>query len=171
MTTDMVAGVGAATIRPYDRQRHGDAAWRIVAAVFDEYGWEFENDDYDGDVREPDRWYIAPGGGFAIAEDEGGRPVGCVGYTDEGGGVFELHRLYVLAEARRSGAGSALVRWVIDEVRAAGARKLVLFSDTAFLDAHRLYLRFGFRNTRFRYADDPWRSPEWGFELTLKEDC
>jgi len=43
----------------------------------------------------------------------------------------------------------------------------VLYSDVAFLDAHRLYRRMGFRNHRFRYAPDPWQSREWGFELRL----
>ena len=48
-----------------------------------------------------------------------------------------------------------------------GCERMVLFSDIAFEDAHRLYLRFGFRNHRFRYAPDPWQSREWGFELEL----
>jgi hypothetical protein len=36
-----------------------------------------------------------------------------------------------------------------------------------FEDAHRLYLRMGFRCNRFRYAPDPWQSPEWGFVIEL----
>jgi GNAT superfamily N-acetyltransferase len=89
--------------------------------------------------------------------------------TDEGKGLFELHRLYVLASARRTGAGSALVDWVFETARAHSARRIELFSDIAFEDAHRLYRRFGFRNHRFRYAPDPWQSREWGFEAIL--DC
>ncbi len=81
--------------------------------------------------------------------------------------MFELHRLYVLAAGRRSGAGSALVRWVLHVARERGARRVVLFSDVHFEDAHRLYLRHGFRCNRFRYAPDPWQSREWGFVLDL----
>ena len=90
-----------------------------------------------------------------------------MGLTDEGEGIFELHRLYVLAGARRGGIGQALVQFVIDGVRERGGRRIVLFSDIAFEDAHRLYTRMGFRCNRFRYAPDPWQSREWGFVLDL----
>jgi GNAT superfamily N-acetyltransferase len=152
-------------IVPYDRGRHGDGPWRVVSAVFQEYGFPFAESDYDADVLRPDLHYDGATGWFAVAEDDGAEVFGCVGLTDEGEGVFELHRLYVLASGRRSGAGSALTQWAIEGARSHGARRLVLFSDIHFSDAHRLYLRHGFRCTRFRYAPDPWQSREWGFEM------
>lgn len=154
---------------PYDRARHGDGPWRVVSAVFDEYGFPFAESDYDADLLDPAKQYDGRRGLFAVAEDQDARVVGCVGLTDEGGGLFELHRLYVLAEARGSGIGGALVQWVIDRARERGARAIELFSDIHFEAAHRLYLRFGFRNTRFRYAPDPFQSREWGFVLNLSE--
>ncbi len=152
---------------PYDRARHADGPWRVVKAVFAEYGFPFDENDYDADLLHPDEHYEGQSGWFAVAQDAAGEVVGCVGLTDEGGGLFELHRLYVLAEMRRTGAGSSLVRWALDIATVHGCERMVLFSDIAFEDAHRLYLRFGFRNHRFRYAPDPWRSREWGFELEL----
>ena len=116
---------------------------------------------------------IAPGW-FWVAEDADGQVVGCVGLSDESNkaasarSVFELHRLYVLANQRKTGLGERLVRTVIDAARIAGADELVLYSDIAFRDAHRLYRRCGFRNHRFRYAPDPWASREWGFTLDLR---
>lgn len=161
---------GAIAIRPYDRAHHGEGPWHVVAAVFREYGYEFDTDGYDRDVQDPDAYFVAPGGGFAVAEDAAGKVVGCAGHGPGGpGGEFELKRLYVAAEARRAGAGQHLVQWVIDEVRARGGRRIVLYSDIAF-DAHRLYRRMGFSNHRFRYADDPWRTPEWGFVMTLGKE-
>lgn len=162
---------GGIAIRPYDRACHGDGPWRVIASVFREYGYEFDTDGYDRDVQDPDAYFIAPGGGFAVAEDASGKVIGCTGHGPGGAdGVFELKRLYVLAEARRGGAGERLVRWVIDEVRARGGRRIVLYSDIAFLDAHRLYRRMGFSNHRFRYADDPWHTPEWGFVMDLEKE-
>jgi len=154
-------------IVPYDRARHGGQPWRVVSAVFAEYGFPFSESDYDADLLDPATHYDGTTGWFSVAEDASGRVVGCVGLTDDGGGLFELHRLYVLAEARRSGTGGALVQWVLDTAHAHGARRLVLFSDVHFEDAHRLYVRYGFRNHCFRYAPDPWQSREWGFELLL----
>ena len=61
-----------------------------------------------------------------------------------------------------------MLRWALALARKRGARTVELYSDVAFLDAHRLYRRFGFRNHRFRYAPDPWQSREWGFILELE---
>lgn len=159
---------GEFRIVPYERARHGDGPWRVVARVFEEYGFPFAEADYDADVLWPERSY--PPGWFLVAEARGGEVVGCVGLTDEGGGEFELHRLYVLREARGRGLGEALTRRIIEMARAAGARRLVLFSDVAFEHAHRLYERCGFRRNRFRYAPDPWRSREWGFVMEFDEE-
>ncbi len=163
----MAAGEPGFEIVPYDRNLHGDAPWHVVKSVFDEYGFPFDEDDYDADLLDPASHYDGKTGWFAVAQDSDGWVVGCVGLTDDGGGLFELHRLYVLAEARKGGTGTRLVQWVFDRARAQGARELVLFSDIAFRDAHRLYTRMGFRCHRFRYAPDPWQSREWGFTLDL----
>lgn len=155
-------------ILPYERSRHGDGPWRVVKAVFDEYGFPFDENDYDADLLRPDEHYSDGRGWFAVAELPGeARVAGCVGVTDEGAGLFELHRLYVLAEARRHGTGRGLIDWALETARAHGARRMELFSDIAFRDAHRLYARCGFRCHRFRYAPDPWQSREWGFTIDL----
>jgi ribosomal protein S18 acetylase RimI-like enzyme len=152
---------------PYDRARHGDGPWRVVAAVFEEYGFPFAEADYDADVLRPEAHY--PTGWFLVAESPAGEVVGCIGLTDEGGGEFELHRLYLLPAARGKGLGERLTREVVRMAREAGARRLVLFSDVAFEHAHRLYERCGFRRNRFRYAPDPWQSREWGFVMEFEE--
>jgi hypothetical protein len=76
-----------------------------VKTVFDEYGFPFEESDYDADVLRPDLHYDGSTGWFFVATGEDGGVFGCVGLTDEGDGVYELHRLYVLATGRRTGAG------------------------------------------------------------------
>ena len=154
-------------LNSYDPSRHGDGPWRVVKGVFDEYGFPFDEFDYDADLRDPHLHYDGQRGWFVVAEDAAGAVVGCVAVTDEGDGLFELHRLYVSAAARRGGLGRQLVEWVIAKAREQGGRELVLYSDVAFQDAHRLYLRQGFRNHRFRYAPDPWQSREWGFTRPL----
>ena len=159
---------GGFRVVPYVRERHGDGPWRVVARVFEEYGFPFAEADYDADVLWPERHYRE--GWFLVAEAANGEVVGCVGLSDEGDGEFELHRLYVLPEARGKGLGERLTREVFGLTRAAGARRRVLFSDVAFEHAHRLYERCGFRRNRFRYAPDPWQSREWGFVLEFEEE-
>ena len=169
--TTAEAAAAPITIVPYDRARHGDGPWRVVSAVFEEYGFPFAESDYDADLVDPATHYDGVRCWFAVAEDGRGRVVGCVGVTDEGGGLFELHRLYVLAEARRGGTGRRLVEWVFATARAHCCQRMELFSDVHFEDAHRLYIRCGFRCDRFRYAPDPFASREWGFtrDMTTQE--
>lgn len=149
-------------IVPYDHDRHGDGPKRVVIESWKPYGYEFSEED-DADIVRPDQAYPL---GFVVAERDG-RVVGCIGISDEGGGLFKLNRLYVLPKARRQGLGGSLVDWVIGETVRHGGTRIILFSDIAFEDAHRFYRSKGFRCTRFRYAPDAWQSREWGFELDL----
>lgn len=164
----MTAPATSFTIVPYERARHGDGPWRVVSAVFQEYGFPFEESDYDADLVSPELHYDGQTGWFWVAEDDSGEVVGCVGLSDEGGGEFELHRLYVLSAARGHNLGERLCRQVINEAKVRGARRLVLFSDVHFEHAHALYLRCGWRANRFRYAPDPWQSREWGFVMEFE---
>jgi RimJ/RimL family protein N-acetyltransferase len=151
---------------PYDGQRHGDGPWRVVAAVFEEYGFPFAESDYDADLADPATYYDGTTGWFSVVEDDGGLVVGCVGLTDEGEACSSCTGC--TCWHRRGGAGrerAGAVGTGCGTER--GARKVILFSDVHFEDAHRLYRRFGFCCTRFRYAPDPWQSREWGFELDL----
>ena len=161
---------GPFDIVPYERARHGYGPYRVVWAVFAEYGFPFAESDYDADVMHPEQHYDGRTGWFWVAEDASGNVAGCVGLSDEGGGEFELHRLYVLAEARGHSLGHRLCERVIESAKQRGARRLVLFSDVHFTHAHDLYRRVGFRQNRFRYAPDPWQSREWGFVMEFAEE-
>jgi GNAT superfamily N-acetyltransferase len=157
---------GEYVIVPYERGRHGDGPWQVVARVFEDYGFEVDPE-AEADVVRPERHYRE--GWFMVVEGPDGRVVGCVGLSDEGSGEFRLNRLYLLPEARGKGLGERLTGLIIGMAREAGASRLVLFSDVAFEHAHRLYERCGFRRNRFRYAPDRWESREWGFVMEFGE--
>jgi GNAT superfamily N-acetyltransferase len=55
-----------------------------------------------------------------------------------------LKGLCVAAAARRRGFGATLVRRAEREARRWHAAEMVLWTDTRFLDAHRLYRRLGY---------------------------
>jgi putative acetyltransferase len=135
-----------------------DAARSVVRAVFDEYGFTWDEHGYHADLHDVEASYVA----FWVAEADG-RVVGTAGLTDRG----SLERLYVLPEARGTGTGSALLRTVADEARRRGHARLEIWSDKRFLDAHRLYERHGARVVGERVHDDPDSSHEWGLVLDL----
>ena len=146
---------------PNVRRAHSEdspAAAAVVRAVYEEFGFTWDEDGYHADLRDVDRSYAA----FFVAE-LAGRIVGTAGLTNQG----SLERLYVLREARGSGAGSALLRAVADEARRRGHAQLEIWSDKRFTDAHRLYERHGERVVGERVHDDPDASREWGLVLEL----
>ncbi len=96
--------------------------------------------------------------------------VACIGHKPHGE-VSELKNLYVAAAARRGGLGGRLTGIVEDAARAAGARRMELWSDTRFLDAHRLYERLGYRRTgRSRELHDRSATVEFEFAKALPPD-
>jgi putative acetyltransferase len=138
----------------------------LIGRVFVEYGWI-----WDPAAEVPDllRWtpYEPPHGAFFVVREEG-RVVGSVGVHRAGDDVAELHRLYLDAEVRGRGLGDALVQTVLAWCRDNGVSRLLLWSDTRFVHAHRLYLRHGFRRTGERgLPQDVNQTREYHFERAV----
>ncbi|HYF56846.1 MAG TPA: GNAT family N-acetyltransferase [Salinarimonas sp.] len=109
-----------------------------------------------------------PGGAYWVVEDARGRVGACVAVDVPEPGTAELHRLYVRPDLRRRGLAERLTRLAEDHAAAVGARCLVLWSDTRFTDAHRLYERLGYvRGPRSRDLGDVSNSVEYFFEKAI----
>lgn len=103
-----------------------------------------------------------------VVEDARGRARGCVGLKASSGGVGELKTLYVRPDQRRKGLGAYLVGVVEAAARARGDHRLVLWTDTRFTTAHRLYERLGFtRDGEARELGDVSRSWEYPYSKKL----
>lgn len=131
----------------------GPALLALVGSVFAEYeGCVLEPDGLDADLH---TWqsHLAKQGGDGWVVLAEGDVVACVGVAPAASppsvdrSSVELKRLYVADAARRRGLGAALVDRVERWARAHDARAVVLWSDTRFHDAHRLYRRLGYRRT------------------------
>ena len=140
------------------RSEDSPAAAAVVRAVYEEFGFTWDEAGYHADLRDVERSYAA----FFVAESDG-RITGTAGLSRDG----SLERLYVLREARGGGAGSALLEAVVAEARRRGHTQLEIWSDKRFTDAHRLYERHGARVVGERVHDDPDASHEWGLVLEL----
>lgn len=112
----------------------------------------------------------ALGGRLWVLPDADGL-VACVGYAppQDDGARFELKRLYVRADARRSGIGSALTRMVAEVASTLQAEELELWSDSRFVDAHRHYERHGWsRLPETRDLHDPSNTTEFHFVRAIE---
>lgn len=111
--------------------------------------------------------YAPPRGSLLIAYDDG-RPAGCVGMRDLGGGVCEMKRMFVTAEARGKGVGRLLVERLIADARRAGYSVMRLDTSMHQHEAMALYEKMGFRRTT-AYYEAPDDLKDWlrFYELKL----
>ena len=83
-------------------------------------------------------------------------------------GHVELQLLYVMPAARRRGLATHLVARVEKAAQARGHTTVELWSDTRFVDAHRLYGAIGYTRLAWsRLLDDLSASTEYHFEKRL----
>jgi putative acetyltransferase len=120
------------------------------------------------DLRAPGSSYAQTNGAFWAVEDERGRVCACVAVDFPEQATAELHRLYVRPDQRGRGLGSLLVRQAEAHARSKGAARVILWSDTRFTTAHRLYSRLGYAQEEGpRQLTDISQSAEYRFEKAL----
>ncbi len=139
---------------------------RLIGDCFAEYeGCVLDPDGVDAWMKAPASWYADKDGQFwVLTVADGVGLAACVGWTAEGADRIELKSLYVSAAARRQGLGRRLVALVETAARERDCAAVLLWSDTRFLDAHRLYEGLGYQQTGDQRAlNDPSSSIEYGF--------
>ena len=99
--------------------------------------------------------YFDRGDMFWIAVDEKDRVVGCIGYsrTENTAEAF-LHRLYVKAQKKRSGIGTALLQTAEADMRSKGiTRSLVHLGEPReqWFESYAFYPKHGYREYAPRY--------------------
>jgi GNAT superfamily N-acetyltransferase len=139
----------------------------LIGRVYAEYGFVYEPTTEVPDLFAFDRHYAPPRGALFVVRD-GGRVVGSVAVNRLGEDAAELHRLYLDADVRGRGLGRVLVERVLEWCRGAAIARVILWSDTRFDLAHRLYERMGFTRTGEReLSEDPNETREYRYERAV----
>ena len=118
----------------------------LIGRVYAEYGFVYDPRVEVTDLFDFDGHYAAPRGAFFVVRASD-MIVGSAGVELLDPRTAELHRLYLDAELRGRGTGRALTDTVLAWCRARGIAHMILWSDTRFDLAHRLYTRMGFVRT------------------------
>jgi N-acetylglutamate synthase-like GNAT family acetyltransferase len=140
----------------------------LIGEVYGEYDCVLEVETDERHLLEPGPYFRAHGGEFWVVEEDGSiTATTAVLLHDDAG---ELKSLYVHPTLRRQGWGRRLTMLAIDYARAHGKRKMILWSDTRFVDAHRLYRSMGFLEMGTRELHDSNNSVEYGFEMAIAGD-
>ncbi|MBC7909186.1 MAG: GNAT family N-acetyltransferase [Pyrinomonadaceae bacterium] len=137
----------------------------LISEIYAEYDCTLLIEAEERHLLEPGPYFRASGGEFWVVEDERVilATVAVILHED----ASELKALYVHPTLRRQGWGRRLTDLAIEHARAAGKARMLLWSDTRFLDAHRLYQRMGFTKSGERDLHDSNNTSEYGFEKTI----
>jgi len=126
------------------RDDDGDALVELIGGCWSEHpGVELHVDAEEPWLRAPATAYRRWDGRMWLVELDG-VVVACCGAKPAGEHVVELKSMYVAAAARRRGIARRLEALVLEEAQRRGARRVELWSDTRFLDAHATYARLGY---------------------------
>jgi GNAT superfamily N-acetyltransferase len=147
--------------------RDADAAGFIalIGACWAEYpGCVLDVDAEAPELRALAAHFAAAGGALWAAERDGAIR-GMIGTRPLGDdAAWEICRLYVAADARGAGLAPRLLAMAEAHARAAGAQRLVLWTDTRFSRAHAFYEKHGYvRQGAIRILDDLSKSLEFRY--------
>lgn len=160
MSTDNLA---VRPVRPDDVP----AVQQLIDAVYREYDTQLNALHEDTYLIAPGPYFRIRGGEFWVVEKDGDI-LATVAVKLRPDDAAELKTLYVHPSLRRQGWGQKLSALVLDYAHARGKQRVILWSDTRFIDAHRLYERLGFTRTgAIRDLQDSNNSIEYEFEIKL----
>jgi N-acetylglutamate synthase-like GNAT family acetyltransferase len=137
----------------------------LISEIFAEYACVLDAENEDTHLLNPGPYFRERGGEFWVVEEQSKIvATAAVVLHDEAG---ELKCLYVHRSLRRRGWGRKLTELGMDYARQAGKQRMIVWSDTRFHEAHRLYGRVGFTQRGVRELHDSNNSIEYGFEVPL----
>ncbi len=146
MTLDTAASEGGPAI-VLRAPRPGDLGWivhRHAVLYHQDYGWDERFEGLAADVIARFVRDFVPGRERCWVADRAGAVVGSVLLVREREDVARLRMLYVEPSARGLGVGRQLVRACLEEARAAGYRRMVLWTNSVLVAARRIYEAEGF---------------------------
>ena len=147
-----------------------DAFIAIVSRCWNEYPGCVT--DIHGEAPEllaPASALAAKGGAVWAAEADGGT-VGLIACWPVDGGAWEIGKMYLDASCRGGGVASDLLATAEAHMRAGGASRAALWSDTRFCRAHAFYEKHSYMRTGpLRALDDKSQSIEFGYAKPLRD--
>ena len=133
-------------IIPYESRYQPDFK-RMNLEWLDKYGL---TESHDLEILDhPEETVIAKDGKLFLAKDEEAI-IASLGIARVDKDSFELIKMYVDPAYRGRGIGKRLLELCIAEVKKAGAKKLILFSNSQLTNALTLYKKYGFRHVEVK---------------------
>lgn len=158
-TIEQLIGPAQANVQPYLMRPHrpGDMGWVVArhATVYgEEYGWDETIEALTAEIVATFVRNYDPKRERCWIAERDGEIVGCVFLVKEDETTARLRLLIVDPKARGLGIGARLVDECVQFARAAGYRRITLWTHRVLDGARKLYIGAGFQLTREWTHDD-----------------
>ncbi len=148
-TQALLSGERATRSRPVIRaHRAGDIGWVVSAhgrLYAEEYGWDLSFEALVAEIAARFLREFKPGRERCFIAELDGEPVGSSFVVAEDAATAKLRLVLVEKRAQGLGLGKALVREAIGFARAAGYRRMVLWTNDILHAARAIYIAEGFK--------------------------
>ncbi|WP_353183100.1 bifunctional helix-turn-helix transcriptional regulator/GNAT family N-acetyltransferase [Bosea sp. (in: a-proteobacteria)] len=148
-TQALLSGEATARPRPVIREhRAGDIGWVVSAhgrLYAEEYGWDMTFEALVAEIAAQFLRAFKPGRERCFIADLDGVPVGSSFVVEQDAETAKLRLVLVEKRAQGLGLGKALVREAVGFARAAGYRRMVLWTNDILHAARGIYQAEGFR--------------------------
>ena len=151
------------------RNKDSDQIIKLIRKCFKDY----QNCLLDVDNDSPELKYIytyfrRQRGKFWVIENKN-KIIGCMGYLPSKKNEIEIHKLYIDQKFRRKGLAKHLVKKVENIAVRENKSKVILWTDTRFKEAHKMYLKMDYeKSKKTRRLYDISGTVEYNFVKNLK---
>ena len=136
---------------------------KLIGNIWAEYDCVLATEKEDKYLLAPDDYFHSKNGEFWVVAEKN-EIVATVGVVMLDEKTAELKSLYVIKEFRGQNLGANLIKLAVKFAAMKGRSEIILWSDTRFINAHRLYEKIGFKLLGKRQLNDINKSVEIGFK-------
>ena len=151
----------------YARNKDANGIIKLIDSCFKEYPNCFL--DVDNEMTELKKIYshFKNKNGYFWVIEKNNKIIGSMGVAPNKKNL-ELHKVYITRSERRKGLARKLVLKAERYAKKNKFKKIILWSDTRFKEAHRMYLDFNYRKlSKKRKLYDISKTTEFCFEKTI----
>lgn len=135
----------------------------LIADIWAEYDCILDTEKEEKYLLAPEDYFHSKDGEFWVVAERN-EIVGTVAVIMLGETTAELKSLYVGKNFRNQGLGENLTKLAVKFASLKGRSEIILWSDTRFIEAHKLYEKIGFKRLGKRELDDINKSSEFGYK-------
>jgi len=135
----------------------------LITDIWAEYDCILDTEKEEKYLLAPEDYFHSKDGEFWVVAERN-QIVGTVAVIMLDENTAELKSLYVRRNFRQQGLGENLIKLAVKFASIKGRNEIILWSDTRFIEAHKLYEKIGFKRLGKRELNDINKSSEFGFK-------